>query len=94
MQSTNQFKKFAFYLTDTDCILHCNHVTLTQFFTTDMSSHVLDGEALELQQFNMKFEHIQGKKNMVADVISRLKMFGLYQDNDNEEVQLSLEDAS
>ena len=41
----------------------------------------------------MKFEHIQGKKNVVADVISRLRMYGLYQDNNNEEVQLSLEDA-
>ena len=41
----------------------------------------------------MKFEHIQGKKNIVADAISRLRAFGLYQDHDNEEVQLSLEDA-
>ena len=41
----------------------------------------------------MKFEHIQGKKNMVADVISRLRTSGLYQDNNNEEVQLSHEDA-
>ena len=40
----------------------------------------------------MMFEHIQGKKNMVADTISRLRTFGLYQDN-NEEVQLSLEDV-
>ena len=40
----------------------------------------------------MKFEHIQGKKNMVADAISRPRMYGLYQDN-NSEVQLSLVDA-
>ena len=48
---------------------------------------------LELQQFNIKFEHIQGKKRVVADAISRLRTFGLYQDHDNEEIQLSLEDA-
>ena len=30
---------------------------------------------------------------MVADVISRLRASGLYQDNNNEEVQLSLEDV-
>ena len=41
----------------------------------------------------MKFEYIQGKKNVVADAISRLRMFGLYQDNNNEEVQLSLTDV-
>ena len=40
----------------------------------------------------MKFEYIQGKKNVIADVIPRLRTFGLYQDN-NSEVQLSLEDA-
>ena len=41
----------------------------------------------------MKFEHIQSKKNVVADAISRLRMFGIYEDNNNEEVQLSLKDA-
>ena len=41
----------------------------------------------------MKFEHIQGKKNVVADAVSRIRTFGLYQDHDNEEIQLSLEDA-
>ena len=44
---------------------------------TGMSSHGLDHWALELQQFNMKFDHIQGKKNVVADMISRLRMYGL-----------------
>ena len=41
----------------------------------------------------MKFEHIQGKKNVIVDAISRLRMFGPYQDNNNEEVQLSLKDV-
>ena len=41
----------------------------------------------------MKLEHIQGKEKVIADVISRLRMFGLYQENNYEEVQLSLEDA-
>ena len=40
-----------------------------------------------------EFEHIQGKRNVVADVISRLRMCRSYQDNNNEEVQLSLEDV-
>ena len=58
-----------------------------------MSSHVLDCWALELQQFSVKFECIQGKKNMVADAISRLGMYRIYQDNSSEDIQLSLEDA-
>ena len=43
-----------------------------------MSSHVLDRCALELQQFNIKFNHTEGKKNVVADAISRLKTMKLY----------------
>ena len=58
-----------------------------------MSSPVLDKWALELQQFDIKFQHIQGKKNVVADVISRLRTLGLYQDNDNEDVPPTIEDV-
>ena len=58
-----------------------------------MSSPVLDRWALELQQFNIKFQHIQGKKNVVADVISHLGTLGLYQDNGNEDIPLTIEDV-
>ena len=44
-----------------------------------MSSHVLDRWALELQHFNIKFDHIEGKKNVVADAISRPKTMNLYE---------------
>ena len=76
-----------------ECTLYCDHKPLAPFFTTEMSSPILDLQVLELQQFNIKFEDIQGKKNVVADAISRLRTFGLYQDHDNEEIQPSLEDA-
>ena len=46
-----------------------------------MSCHVLDRWALELQQFNIKFNHIEGKRNVVADMISRLKTLNLYEKN-------------
>ena len=49
-----------------------------------MSSPVLDHWALELQQFDIQFEHISGKKNVVADAISQLETLGLYQDNGND----------
>ena len=76
-----------------ECTLYSNHKPLALFVTTGMLSHCLDQWALELQQFYIKFEHIQGKKNIVADAISRLRAFGLYQNHDNEEIQLSPEDA-
>ena len=41
----------------------------------------------------MKVEHIYGKKNVVADAIFRLKIFGLYQDSNNEDIQFSLKNV-
>ena len=51
-----------------------------------MSSPILGHWVLELQQFDIQFEHTSGKKNIVADAISRLRTLGLYQDNDNNDL--------
>ena len=48
-----------------------------------MSTSVLDRWALELQQFDIKFQYIQGKQKVAADAISRLRILCLY-DNDNK----------
>ena len=73
-------------------MLYCNQKPLALFFTTGMSSPMLDRWALKLQQFNIKFQYIQGKKNVVAEAVSQLRTLGLYQDNYNEDVLLSTED--
>ena len=78
-------QKFEFYLAGTKCTLYRDHKPLPPFFTPGMSTPVLDRWALELQQFNIKSQHIQGKQNVVADAISRLRALGLYGDNDNED---------
>ena len=93
MQSTNQCKKFAFYLAGMEFMLYCDHKSLAPFFTTGMFSPMLDRWPLELQQFNTKFQHIQGKGNVVADAISQLRTLGLYQDIDNEDIPLTTEDV-
>ena len=58
-----------------------------------MSSPVLYRWALGLKQFNIKFQHIQGKKNIVAVAISQLRTLDLYQDNGNEDIPLFTEDV-
>ena len=58
-----------------------------------MSGPMLDRWILELQQFNIKFQHIQGKRNVVPDAISWLRTLGLYQDNDNKGVLLTIQDV-
>ena len=59
-----------------------------------MSCPVLDRWALELQQFSIKFQHVQGNKNVVADTISRLRRLGLYQGNGNEDVLPTVDDVA
>ena len=59
-----------------------------------MSSPVLDRWALELQQFNIKFQNMQGKKKIVADAISQLRTLGLYQDNGNKYIPITTEDVT
>ena len=85
-------QSLLFYLTGTKCTLYCDHKPLAPFFTTGMSSPVLHRWALELQQFDIEFQHIHGKRNVVADAISTLGTLGLYQDNDNKDVPSSIED--
>ena len=86
-------QKFDFYLAGTKCTLYCDHKSLAPFFTTGMSSPVLDRRALELQQFDIKFKHIKGKQNVVADAISRLRTLGLYRDNDNKDELSTIDDV-
>ena len=57
-----------------------------------MSSHILDRWTLELQQFNIKFNHIEGKKKVVADVISRLKTLNRYEKFQEVDPVLSVAD--
>ena len=83
----------AFYPTGTSYTLYSDHKPLALFFPTGMSSTVLDRWALDLQQFNIKFQHIQGKKNMVADAVSLLRTLSLYKDNGNEDIPITMEDV-
>ena len=69
----------SFFLTGAECTFYCDHKFLAPFLTIGMPSHVLDRWVLEKQQFNIKFNHIEGKKNVVADAISRPKTVNPYE---------------
>ena len=68
---------------------YCDHKPLTPFFSTGMSSPVLNHWALELQQFDIQFKHILSKKNVVAGAISWLRTLDLYQDNGNDNIAIT-----
>ena len=48
----------------------------------------LDRWSLELQEFGISLEFIQGKLNTVADVISCLKNEGLYKEHSTEDQKI------
>ena len=78
-------KKFAFYITGAKTTVLSDHKPLKNFLEEGMNITKLDRWLLELKEFDISLEFIQGKLNTVADVISCLKNGGLYKEHSNEE---------
>ena len=62
-----------------------DHKPLKNFFEGGMNIIKLGRWSLELQEFDISLEFIQGKLNTVADVISHLKNRGLYVEHSKED---------
>ena len=77
-------KRFAFYITGAETTVFSDHKLLKNFFEGGMNIAKLDRWSLELQEFDISLEFIQGKLNKIADVILRLKKKGLYVEHSNE----------
>ena len=58
-----------------------------------MSSPVIECWALELQQFDIQFEHTSSKKNVVADTISQVRTLSLYEDSGNDDIATTNNDV-
>ena len=56
-------KKLSFYIDDTDITLRSHYLPLRRF---------LDNVAVELEQCKIKFKHIKGINNTLANAMSRL----------------------
>ena len=83
-------KKFAFYITGAKTTGFSDHKPLKNFFEGGMNITKLDRWSLELQEFDISIEFIQGKLNTVADVISRLKNEGLYKEHSVEDHKIKV----
>ena len=66
--------------------MYCGHKPLALSLTTEMKSKTMDRWAPRLQQYNIKFQHVAGKENIVADTISHLKTANLYEELKDPEV--------
>ena len=82
-------KKFAFYVTGAKTTVFSDHKPLKNFFEGGMNITKLDRWSLELQEFDISLEFIQGKLNTVAGVISHLRNEGLYHEHSNKEQKVN-----
>ena len=65
-------KKLSFYLTDAEITLRSDHLPLKYFLLKNTLNSKVNNWAIELETFNITFEHISGVKNTLADTLSRI----------------------
>ena len=65
-------KKLSFYLTDATVLLKSDHLPLKKFLQKNTLNNKVNNWAMELEAFNIKFQHVSGKANILADTLSRL----------------------
>ena len=65
-------KKSMFYLTGQDIMLQSDHLPLKEFLNDKTLNNTVDNWVVEIESFKIKFVHIAGKDNILADTLSRL----------------------
>ena len=65
-------KKLAFYLTAADVLLKSDHLPLKKLLQKNTLNNKVNNWAMELEAFNIRFEHVSGKANILADTLSHL----------------------
>ena len=65
-------KKSTFYLTGADITLRSDHLPLNKFLQKNTLNLHINNWAVEIESFKIKFVHIAGKDNVIADMLSRL----------------------
>ena len=65
-------KKSTFYITGHDITLRSDHLPLNKFLKKMMLNNTVNNWAMEIESFKIKFIHIAGKDNVLADTLSRL----------------------
>ena len=64
--------KLSFYITDAEVTIKCDYLPLKKFLQKQTLNAKVNNWAVELEQFNLKLEWIQGIKNTLADSLLRL----------------------
>ena len=62
----------SFYLEQADVLLKSDHLPLKKFLHKNTLNSKVNNWAIELESFNIHFEHIKGQNNILADTLSCL----------------------
>ena len=65
-------RKLTLYVTGSDITVKSDHLPLKKFLEKQTMNAKVNNWAVELEQFKIKMEWIQGAKNTLADSLSRL----------------------
>ena len=65
-------QKLSFYLMQADVLLKSDHLPLKRFLHKNTLNSKVNNWAMELESFNIQFEHIKGQNNILADTLSCL----------------------
>ena len=65
-------KKLSFYLSDAEITLRSDHLLLKKFLLKNTLNSKVNNWAVELEMFNIHFEHISGIWYTLADTLSRI----------------------
>ena len=65
-------QKLSFYLIQADVLLTSDHLQLKRFLHKNTLNSKVNNWAMELESFNIQFEHIKGQNNILADTLSQL----------------------
>ena len=78
------FQKYSHYLEVATTLLRSDHAPLRKFLAGKTLNNTVNNWGIELSSFQIFFQHIKGKHNVMADTLSRLKRKGLYEAQDLE----------
>ena len=65
-------RKLSFYITDAEVTIKCYHLPLKKTLQKQTLNAKVNNWAVELEQFNLELECIQGTRNTLTDSLSRL----------------------
>ncbi len=64
--------KLCFYTKDAEVTIMSDHLPLKRFLQKNTASAIVNNWAISLEEFRLTFEYVPGKRNLLADAMSRL----------------------